>query len=112
MAEIKTNTFLCVDLKVRAQKEMIQNHETRVGYLSKVNDDHFEFDEAVEDARRRNPKIYRGQRINVVLNQQGRCLVYLRQLELTADTPIRRIGREIIAELKAAQHDLDLSINQ
>lgn len=105
---MKTNTFLCVDLKVRAQKEMIQNHETRVGYLSKVDDDTFEFEEAVEDAHRRNPKVFRGQRINVVRNTQGRYLVYLRQLEIDATTPIQKIGRQITAELKLAQQLLQL----
>lgn len=108
MAKQQTNTFLCVDLKVRAQKEMIQDHETRVGYLSKVNDDHFEFDEAVEDAHRRNPKVFRGQRINVIRNTQGRHLVFLRQLELTTDTPIQKIGQQITAELKLAKKLLEL----
>lgn len=107
MAQLKTNTFLCVDLKVRAQKEMIQDHETRVGYLSKQDDDHFEFDEAVEDARRRNPKVFRGQRINVVRNTQGRYLVYLHQLEIDATTPIQKIGRQITAELKLAQRNVN-----
>lgn len=104
---MKTNTFLCVDLKVRTQKEMIQNHETRVGYLSKVDDDHFEFDEAIEDARRRNPKVFRGQRINVIRNTQGRYLVYLRQLEIDATTPIQKIGQQITAELKLAQRNVN-----
>jgi len=105
---MKKTTHLCVDLKEIAQQNLLKNGQTHSGVLTRTDGYHFLFEEQAREAVARNPKVFRGEYLNVAKNAQGHYVVNMRRLELTPSTDPLTVADQIFVELEQAKMSLGL----
>lgn len=106
---MKTQIYLCVDLKALTHDAHMEKGRGRIGMLTMTDrDERFEFCESRRRKDSRNPKVWTGDRLNVSLQPDGRYMITLRRLELSGSTDPLRIADEIFVELEQAKKELGL----
>jgi len=106
---MRKHLYLCVDLKTYTQQTPIRPGETRIGSLEMTEEgEQFFFCEALREHRTRNPKVWKGQRLNVARSSEGKFVVNLRRIELGSGTDPLILADEIFVELQAAMAALGL----
>lgn len=99
VSQIYPDTYL----KAYTHDHHIRVGETRTGELTMTEEDEkFEFVEKMPDAYTRNPKVFRGEYINVHLDKFGVLVVTMRRTELTNRKNAVRDGEAIKSELLTA----------
>lgn len=106
---MKKQTYLCVDLQTYTCDTHLKQGQGRRGTLAMTEqDEKFFFIEEVHEHQHRNTKVYKGKRLNVLLDGECRLRVFLKKLELTAATDPLTIADEIFVELEQAKKQLRL----
>ena len=96
-------------LKAYTHDHHMRVGETRTGELTMTEEDEmFEFVEKTPETYRRNPKVFKGEYINVHLDKFGALVVSLRKTELTNRKNAVRDGDAIKTELLTATKVLGL----
>ncbi len=104
---MRKQTYLCVDLKTYTHDTQMQPMEGRKGTLAMSEDqERFLFIEALPESHRRNPKVYRGQAINVLLNPKGELIITFRRQVLTPETDPFRMAGTIMEDLRLAKEKM------
>lgn len=103
---MKKNTSLCVDLKTNLQDDPTPQIGTCYnGILTRTDDEHFLFEEAVKMERRifhRNPKLYEGKHVSLVRMQNGKYSCHLRTINNLETTDRNELAFNIYSEVLAA----------
>ena len=107
---MKTQNYLCVDLKTRTADTHMKAGEMREGALCMVDEFHFEFNELTTPAYTRNPIVWRGDYINVHLNKDNRYMVHFKRLGLFSGFDSWDLAIRIHYELQAAREALVKSL--
>lgn len=103
---MKTQNYLCVDLKTRTADTLMNAGEMREGALSMVDEFHFEFNELTTPAYTRNPIVWCGDYINIHLNKENRYMVHFKRLGLFSGLDSWDLAIRIHYELQAAREAL------
>ena len=99
----------CTRLKLHTKDRHMQAGETRTVELTMVEDfEYFEATEVIKDIYTRNPKVFKGEYINVHRDKQGHYQVTLRRLEMRKGFNAIRIADAIRTELLTAKRNLGL----
>ena len=101
--------YLDTKLKLTTKDRHMQAGETRTVELTMVEDyESFEATEVIKDIYPRNPKVFKGEYINVHRDKQGHYQVTLRRLEMKKGFNAIRIADAIKTELLTAKKILGL----
>lgn len=101
--------YLDTKLKLTTKDRHMQAGETRTVELTMVEDyENFEATEVVKDIYTRNPKVFRGEYINVHRVKSGALMVSLRQTAMTSRKKAARDGEAIKTEFLTAAKILGL----
>ena len=101
--------YLDTKLKLTTKDRHMHAGETRIVELTMVEDyESFEATEVVKDIYTRNPKVFKGEYINVHRDKQGHYQVTLRRLEMKKGFNAIRIADAIKTELLTAKKILGL----
>ena len=101
--------YLDTKLKLTTKDRHMQAGETRTVELTMVEDyESFEATEVIKDIYPRNPKVFKGEYINVHRDKQGHYQVTLRRLEMKKGFNVIRIADAIKTELLTAKKILGL----
>ena len=104
-----SQVYDCTRLKLLTKDRHMQAGETRTFELTMVEDfENFEGTEVIKDAYPRNPKVFKGEYINVILDKQGHYMVTLHKLEMKQGFNAIRIANAIRTELLTAKRNLGL----
>jgi len=106
---MKSNLYLCVDLKTRTQVSSLQLGEGRKGMLTMTEDgEKFEFDEQLRTTEARNMRVYKGSVVNVSKSTQGFYRVNMRFVKLTEKTNPKLLARLFKQDLEEAMKELGM----
>lgn len=101
--------YLDTKLKLTTKDRHMQAGETRTVELTMVEDyESFEATEVIKDIYPRNPKVFKGEYINVHRDKQGHYQVTLRRLEMKKRFNAIRIADAIKTEFLTAAKMLGL----
>lgn len=103
---MRTQNYICVDLKTRTVKSHMCAGEMRKGALIMADDFHFEFNELTTLAYTRNPIVWQGEFINVHLNKENRFMVHFKRLGLFSGYDSWDLAIRIHYEIQAAREAL------
>lgn len=103
---MKSQIYLCVDLKAMTQDTHFRAQESRTGVLTMQDEDHFLFYEAEAQKERRNPRLWSGKMINISQKADGSLRVNFKPLCLEQDTNTNLLVAQIHFDLLQAQKDL------
>lgn len=100
VSQIYPDTYL----KAYTHDHHMRAGETRTGELTMTEEDEqFEFVEKLTETYRRNPKVFRGEYINVHRDKEGHYQIHLRKMELNRQFSPVRVGNAIQRELLTAK---------
>jgi len=106
---MKTQNYLCVDLRTWMQDTNLVEGQTRTGMITMTRDgEKFEFEEVNPNRHFRNPKVWTGRYISVTCNAYDEYHVHFRRLLLDDHFRPGKYGREIARELTLAMEELGL----
>ena len=103
---MKSQIYLCVDLKAMTQDTHFRAQESRTGVLTMQDEDHFLFYEAEAQKERRNPRIWSGKMINISQKADGSLRVNFKPLCLEQDTNTTLLVSRIYFDLLQAKKEL------
>ena len=103
---MKTQEYLCVDLKTRTAHSHMSAGECREGVLCMLDDYYFSFFELAPRAYTRNPIVWSGELINVHLNKENRYVVHFKHLCLFSGYDSWSLAIRIHHELQSAREAL------
>lgn len=104
-----SQTYLDTKLHLTTKDRHMQAGETRTFDLTMVEDyESFEGTEVIKDVYPRNPKVFKGEYINVIRDKQGHYMVTLHKLEMKQGFNAIRIANAIRTELLTAKRNLGL----
>ena len=107
---MKKNVNLCIDLKTILQEDaqLIPGQCYR-GVLSRTDDDHYLFEEAVNGKRngKRNPKLFDGKYVSLVHMANGRYQVHMRTIDASSSLDRRDLAFQVYSELLSAFEIID-----
>ena len=104
-----SQVYDCTRLKLLTKDRHMQAGETRTVELTMVEDfENFEGTEVIKDDYPRNPKVFKGEYINVIRDKQGHYMVTLHKLEMKQGFNAIRIANAIRTELLTAKRNLGL----
>lgn len=105
---MKSQIYLCVDLKAMTQATHFLPQESRSGVLSMQDEDHFVFFEAEVPQERRNPRLWSGKMLNISQKSDGQLRVNFKPLCLEDKTDVKKLISSIYLDLLKAKKDLGL----
>lgn len=108
---MKSQIYLCVDLKAMTQDTHFRPQEAKTGVLSMQDEDNFIFYEAQPTQGRRNPRLWSGKTLNISQKSDGSLSVNFKPLRLEPDTNTALLVSRIYFDFLQAQKDL-LNITQ
>ena len=103
---MKSQIYLCVDLKAMTQDTHFRAQESRTGVLTMQDEDNFLFYEAEAQKERRNPRIWSGKMINISQKADGALRVNFKPLCLEQDTNTALLVSRIYFDLLQAKKEL------
>lgn len=105
---MKTQIYLCVDLKAMTQDTHFHPQESRTGILSMQDEDNFIFYEAEPQRERRNPRLWSGKMLNISRKSDGQLSVNFKPMRLEGQTNVEELIATIHLDLLKAKNDLGL----
>ncbi len=103
---MKSQIYLCVDLKTITEQTCFCPQESRTGVLRMEDEDHFHFYESQPSSERRNPRLWSGKMLNISQKPDGQLSVNFKPLCLEQDTNTALLVSRIYFDLLQAQKDL------
>jgi hypothetical protein len=103
---MKSQIYLCVDLKAMTQDTHFRPQESRTGVLSMQDEDNFIFYEAQAQKQHRNPRLWSGKMLNISQKTDGSLSVNFKPLCLEPDTNTALLVSRIYFDLLQAKKDL------
>lgn len=103
---MKSQIYLCVDLKAMTHETFFRPQEARTGVLSMKDEDHFVFYEAQSQTQKRNPRLWSGKTLNISQKPDGSLSVNFKNLRLDKDTNTNMLVASIFFDLLKAKKDL------
>ena len=103
---MKSQIYLCVDLKAMTQDTHFRAQESRTGVLTMQDEDNFLFYEAEAQKERRNPRLRSGKMLNISQKSNGQLSVNFKPLRLEHDTNTALLASRIYFDLMQAKKDL------
>lgn len=103
---MKSQIYLCVDLKAMTQDTHFRPQESRTGVLSMQDEDNFIFYEAQPTQERRNPRLWSGKTLNISQKPDGSLSVNFKPIRLDDLSSTNLLVAQIHFDLLQAQKDL------
>ena len=103
---MKSQIYLCVDLKAMTQDTHFRAQESRTGILTMQDEDHFLFYEAEAQKERRNPRLWSGKTLNISQKHDGSLSVNFKPIRLDDISNTNLLVAQIHFDLLQAQKDL------
>jgi hypothetical protein len=103
---MKTQMYLCVDLKTITEDTHFRQQESRMGVLTMQDEEHFNFYEAEAQKERRNPRLWSGKMLNISQKSNGQLSVNFKPLRLEHETNTALLASRIYFDLMQAKKDL------
>ena len=103
---MKSQIYLCVDLKAMTQDTHFRPQESRTGVLSMQDEDNFIFYEAQAQKQHRNPRLWSGKMLNISQKTDGSLSINFKPLCLEPDTNTALLVSRIYFDLLQAKKDL------
>ena len=103
---MKSQIYLCVDLKAMTQDTHFRPQESRTGVLSMQDEDNFIFYEAQPNQERRNPRLWSGKTLNISQKPDGSLSVNFKPIRLDDLSSTNLLVAQIHLDLLQAQKDL------
>lgn len=103
---MKSQIYLCVDLKAMTQDTHFRPQESRTGVLSMQDEDNFIFYEAQPTQERRNPRLWSGKTLNISQKADGSLSVNFKSLRLDKHTNTNMLVACIYSDLLKAKKEL------
>ena len=105
---MKSQIYLCVDLKTMTQHTHFRPQESRTGVLRMEDEDHFIFYESQPSSDRRNPRLWSGKMLNISRKSDGQLSVNFKPMRLEGQTNVEELIANIYLDLLKAKNDLGL----
>lgn len=105
---MKSQIYLCVDLKAKTQDTHFRPQESRTGVLSMEDEERFLFYEAEPPKECRNPRLWSGKMLNIGQKSNGQLRVNFKSLYLESRTNVEQLVDGIYLDLLKAKNDLGL----
>ena len=105
---MKTQMYLCVDLKTITEDTHFRQQESRMGVLTMQDEEHFNFYEAEAQKERRNPRLWSGKMLNISQKSNGQLSVNFKPMSLEGKTNVHKLIASIYKDLLKAKNDLGL----
>lgn len=105
---MKSQIYLCVDLKTMTQHTHFRPQESRTGVLSMQDEDRFIFYEEQTPKDRRNPRLWSGKMLNISQKSDGQLSVNFKPMRLEGQTNVDQLIANIYLDLLKAKNDLGL----
>ena len=103
---MKSQIYLCVDLKAMTQDTHFHLQESRTGILTMQYEDNFFFYEAQAQKQHRNPRLWSGKMLNISQKTDGSLSVNFKPISLEQETNTALLVSRIYFDLLQAQKDL------
>ena len=103
---MKSQIYLCVDLKAMTQDTHFRAQESRTGILTMQDEDNFLFYEAEAQKERRNPRLWSGKMLNISQKSNGQLSVNFKPMSLEQDTNTALLVSRIYFDLLQAKKEL------
>ena len=103
---MKSQIYLCVDLKAMTQDTHFRAQESRTGVLTMQDEDNFLFYEAEAQKERRNPRLWSGKTLNISQKPDGSLSVNFKPIRLDDLSSTNLLVAQIHFDLLQAQKDL------
>ena len=103
---MKSQIYLCVDLKAMTQDTHFRAQESRTGILTMQDEDNFIFYEAQPTQGRRNPRIWSGKTLNISQKTDGSLSVNFKPIRLDDISNTNLLVAQIHFDLLQAKKDL------
>lgn len=100
---MKTQIYLCVDLKAMTQDTHFHPQESRTGVLRMQDEDNFLFYEAEPQKERRNPRLWSGKTLNISQKPDGSFSVNFKPIRLDDISNTNLLVEQIYFDLLQAQ---------
>ena len=100
---MKSQIYLCVDLKAMTEETCFRPQESRTGVLRMQDEDQFVFYEATQPKEKRNPRLWSGKTLNVSQKPDGSLRVNFKTLRLDEDTNTIMLVASIYFDLLKAK---------
>ena len=105
---MKSQIYLCVDLKTITERTCFCPQESRTGVLRMEDEDHFHFYESQPSSERRNPRLWSGKMLNISQKSDGQLSVNFKPMRLEGQTNVDQLIASIYLDLLKAKKDLGL----